>query len=285
MQYTVYADVLFLVNWVMDYVLLWAVCAVMGLPRKRLRLGLAAALGAGWVCVIAIFSLPPMLESVLTWLGISSLMVWIASRPQKCSDLLNRLMVLYLVAFLAGGGLNLLYFHTSVGVYLKQVILGSQKIDASGVGVIVGGIATVLVVTKVLNMMEKQKKRRKNRYSAELYFGERRVIVDGFVDTGNRLKEPITGKAVHILQADAAASLMSGEDKPMNFLVPYHAVGTESGLLTAIRIDRMELVAEDESRTVMMRPLFGLYQGKLSSNDEYQLILHAETKTGQGENV
>ena len=71
----------------------------------------------------------------------------------------------------------------------------------------------------------------------------------------------------------------------MSFLVPYHAVGTESGLLTAIRIDRMELVAEDESRTVIMRPLFGLYQGKLSSNDEYQLILHAETKTEQGGNV
>ncbi len=285
MQYTVYADVLFLVNWVMDYVLLWAVCVVMGLPRKKRRLGSAAALGAGWVCVIAIFSLPPMLEGILTWLGVSSLMVWIACRPRKFADLLNRLMVLYLVAFLAGGGLNLLYFHTSAGVYLKQVILGTQKIDASGVGVIVGGIATILAVTKILNTMEKQKKRRKNRYTAELYFGERRIVVDGFIDTGNRLKEPITGKAVHILKKDAAESLMSGEDKPMSFLVPYHAVGTESGLLTAIRIDRMELVAEDESRTVMMRPLFGLYQGKLSSNDEYQLILHAETKNGQGENV
>lgn len=285
MQYTVYVDVLFLVNLVMDYVLLWAVCAVMGLPRKKMRLGLAAALGAGWVCVIAIFSLPPTLEGVLTWLGISSLMVWIACRPRKFSDLLNRLSVLYLVAFLAGGGLNIIYFHTSVGVYLKQVILGIRKADSSGMGVILGGIAMTLAVTKILNTMEKQKKRRKNRYTAELYFGERRVLVDGFIDTGNRLKEPITGKIVHILQEDVAASLMSGEDKPMSFLVPYRAVGTESGLLTAIRIDRMELVAEDESRTVIMRPLFGLYQGKLSSNDEYQLILHAETKTEQGGNV
>ena len=285
MQYTIYADVLFLVNWVMDYVLLWAVCVVMGLSRKKLRLGLAAALGAGWVCVIAIFSLPPMLEGILTWLGISSLMVWIACRPRKFCDLLNQLFVLYLVAFLAGGGLNLLYFHTSAGGYLKQVILGIRLINASGVGVILGGIATTLAVTKILNTMDKQKKRRKNRYTAELYFGERRVIVDGFIDTGNRLKEPITRKAVHILKEDTAAPLMSGEDMPMSYLVPYHAIGTEAGLLTAIRIDRMELVAEDESRTVIMRPLLGLYGGELSSHDEYQLILHAETKTGQGENV
>lgn len=285
MQYTVYVDVLFLVNWVMDYVLLWAVCAVMGLPRKKVRLGLAAALGAGWVCVIAIFSLPHLIEEGLTWLGISSLMIWIACRPRKLSDFLNRLSVLYLVAFLAGGGLNLLYFHTSAGVYLKQIILGIQKVDSSGVGVIFGSIAMILAMTKILNTMEKQKKRRKNRYTAELYFGEQRVLVDGFIDTGNRLKEPLTGKIVHILQEDVAASLMSAENKPMSFLVPYHAVGTEAGLLTAIRIDRMELVAEDESRTVIMRPLFGLYQGKLSSNDEYQLILHAETKTEQGGNV
>ncbi|MBQ6876373.1 MAG: sigma-E processing peptidase SpoIIGA [Lachnospiraceae bacterium] len=285
MQYTVYVDVLFLVNWVMDYVLLWAVCAVMGLQRKKVRLGLAAALGAGWVCVIAVFSLPYLIKEGVTWLGISSLMIWIACRPRKLSDFLNRICVLYLVAFLAGGGLNLIYFHTSAGVYLKQVVLGIQKVNSSGVGVILGSIAMILTVTKMLDTMEKQKKRRKNRYVAELYFGERRVLVDGFIDTGNRLKEPITGKIVHILQEDVAASLMSAENKPMSFLVPYHAVGTESGLLTAIRIDRMELVAEDESRTVIMRPLFGLYQGKLSSNDEYQLILHAETKTEQGGNV
>jgi len=285
MQYTVYVDVLFLVNWVMDYVLLWAVCAVMGLQRKKVRLGLAAALGAGWVCVIAVFSLPYLIKEGVTWLGISSLMIWIACRPRKLSDFLNRICVLYLVAFLAGGGLNLIYFHTSAGVYLKQVVLGIQKVNSSGVGVILGSIAMILTVTKLLDTMEKQKKKRKNRYVAELYFGERRVLVDGFIDTGNRLKEPITGKIVHILQEDVAASLMSAENKPMSFLVPYHAVGTESGLLTAIRIDRMELVAEDESRTVIMRPLFGLYQGKLSSNDEYQLILHAETKTEQGGNV
>lgn len=285
MQYTVYVDVLFLVNWVMDYVLLWAVCAVMGLQRKKVRLGLAAALGAGWVCVIAVFSLPYLIKEGVTWLGISSLMIWIACRPRKLSDFLNRICVLYLVAFLAGGGLNLIYFHTSAGVYLKQVVLGIQRVNSSGVGVILGSIAMILTVTKLLDTMEKQKKRRKNRYVAELYFGERRVLVDGFIDTGNRLKEPITGKIVHILQEDVAASLMSAENKPMSFLVPYHAVGTESGLLTAIRIDRMELVAEDESRTVIMRPLFGLYQGKLSSNDEYQLILHAETKTEQGGNV
>ena len=285
MQYTVYVDVLFLVNWVMDYVLLWAVCAVMGLQRKKVRLGLAAALGAGWVCVIAVFSLPYLIKEGVTWLGISSLMIWIACRPRKLSDFLNRICVLYLVAFLAGGGLNLIYFHTSAGVYLKQVVLGIQKVNSSGVGVILGSIAMILTVTKMLDTMEKQKKKRKNRYVAELYFGERRVLVDGFIDTGNRLKEPITGKIVHILQEDVAASLMSADNKPMSFLVPYHAVGTESGLLTAIRIDRMELVAEDESRTVIMRPLFGLYQGKLSSNDEYQLILHAETKTEQGGNV
>lgn len=285
MQYTVYVDVLFLVNWIMDYVLLVAVCAVMGLPRKKRRLALAAVLGAGWVCMIAIFSLPPMIEGILSWLGISGLMVWIASRPRKFSEWLNRLLVLYLIAFLAGGGLNLFYFHASVGMYLKQVAIGTQKINVYGVGVIFVGIVAILAVTKTLNMMDINKKRRKNQYTVELYFGEKRVIVYGFVDTGNRLKEPITGKAVHILEEEVAAPLTSGEDKPMSFLVPYHAVGTESGLLTAIRIDRMELVAEDESRTVIMRPMLGLYQGKLSSKDEYQLILHAETKNGQGENV
>jgi stage II sporulation protein GA (sporulation sigma-E factor processing peptidase) len=90
MQYTVYVDVLFLVNWIMDYVLLMAVCGVMGLPRKKRKIALAAVFGAAWVCVIAIFSLPPMIEGVLSWLGISSLMVWIACCPRRFSDFLNQ---------------------------------------------------------------------------------------------------------------------------------------------------------------------------------------------------
>ncbi len=257
----------------------------MGLCRKKGRMGIAAAVGAGWVCLIAVFPMHPVLEALVTFLGVSSLMLWISFRPATLKKMFVLLSTLYLIAFLTGGSLNLLYLHTSAGMYIRQLILGEKKMEASDAGIIFGAVIGVCIVVRIVNAMEQQKKRQKNRYTAELYFGKQQVTVQGFIDTGNGLKEPITGKAVHILQQEAAALLMSEEEKPMSFLVPYHAVGTEEGLLTAIRIDQMELTSEDGAQVTLMRPLLGLYHGKLSSNGEYQLILHAETKTGQGEIV
>lgn len=285
MNYTVYADVLFLVNWLMDFALLWATAAVLDLQRGKGRIALAAAVGAAWVCLIAIYPIWPAAEWILTFFGVSSLMLWIAFRPAKIRGLLRQLGVLYCVAILAGGGINLFYFHTPAGNYVKQLIRGETELKAAEAGVMIGAVIAVIVTAKALSNLGKQRRRQNSLYRAKLFFGKQQVTVQGFIDTGNRLKEPITGKAVHIIQAEAAKLLTSEEEKPMSFLVPYHAVGTENGLLTAIRIDRMELTAKDSSRIVIERPLLGLYDGKISSNEEYQLILHAETKTGQGEIV
>lgn len=285
MNYTVYADVLFLVNWIMDYALLCLTAAVLEMQKKKRRILLAAAVGALWVCVITVWPIRPVVEWLMTFFGISSLMLWIAFRPATLRQLARQMAVLYLIAILAGGGINLIYFYTPVGDYLKQLIHGGVTTVSAGMGVIIGAILFAALAALALISLGKQKRRQNSLYAVELFCGKRQVTVQGFVDTGNRLREPITGKIVHILGAKAAEALMDGEDKPMCFLVPYHAVGTENGLLTAIRIDRMELTAKDRTKITLIRPLLGLYEGKISSDEEYQLILHAETKTGQGEDL
>jgi len=285
MNYTVYADILFLINWIMDYALLWLTAAVLELPKRNGRLLFAASVGAVWVCLITVWSCWPMLEWLMTFLGISSLMLWIAFRPDTIRKMARQMMVLYLVAICAGGGINLLYFHTPAGNYLRQLIRGEWSYGAAGTEVIIIGVLFAAVAAGAIVSLGRQKKRQNSLYTAELFFGKRQVTVKGFIDTGNRLKEPITGKIVHILGANAAKELTSGENKPLRFFVPYHAVGTEKGLLTTIRIDRMELTAKDQETIILMRPLLALYEGKLSSEEEYQLILHAETKTGQGERL
>lgn len=50
----VYADVLFALNWVMDYAALFAAARVLGLAQKRGRLCLGAFIGAAY-CVLKLF--------------------------------------------------------------------------------------------------------------------------------------------------------------------------------------------------------------------------------------
>ena len=122
-------------------------------------------------------------------------------------------------------------------------------------------------------------------YRACLFLGERTVTLTAFLDTGNQLREPITGKAVHIAEKSKVAALEQAQQNPVRMLVPFHAVGTRAGLLTALRIDRMEIIGSDGQKMTLERPLIGLYEGKLSTKEEYQLLLHTEIETRQGERL
>ncbi len=74
------------------------------------------------------------------------------------------------------------------------------------------------------------------------------LIIDGksyqfraFVDSGNSLREPMTGKPVILIDEKGAAKLpFAASDMPARYrIIPYKAVGTDSGSLDGIRTDRI----------------------------------------------
>lgn len=285
MQVTVYADMLFLVNWLMDYVLLRAEAAVLQLKVSRKRTAAAAAVGAAWVCVISVALLPEAAQTAVSLMVISSLMIMISFRPKNWKAFFREIAVLYGIAVLGGGLVNLLYFHTSVGGYLKALVWGQEGPQfRSSAAVFMSAAAVWLAVFAVKNLMQ-YRHRRSGLYTAILILGENRVTLKGLLDTGNQLREPVTGKAVHIAQKENLLPLEPDREDRVRILIPYRAVGTEAGLLTALRIDRMELIAQGGQCITVERPLIGVYEGKLSAENEYQLILHTEIETRQGETL
>ncbi|MCD8189744.1 MAG: sigma-E processing peptidase SpoIIGA, partial [Clostridiales bacterium] len=105
----------------------------------------------------------------------------------------------------------------------------------------------------------------------------RRVLLRALVDTGNLLRDPLTGTPVLIAEGQAVARLfprrcaptaqelchpttcleqLSRRWTPSRLrLVPYRAVGTERGLLLAVRVDEMEVDGVSRgSRLVAVTP-------------------------------
>ena len=87
---------------------------------------------------------------------------------------------------------------------------------------------------------------------AVTYFRLLCLIIDGksyffeaFVDSGNCLREPVTGKPVVLLDNRGASRLPFGaKDMPSRYrIIPYHGVGVEAGSLEALRTD--EIIFED----------------------------------------
>lgn len=115
----------------------------------------------------------------------------------------------------------------------------------------------------------------------ELSFGDRRIILSALRDTGNTLRDPLTGQSVLVAGADAARSLLnlsvqeltdpvatvaSGK-VPGVRLVPYSTVGKGSGMLLAVNCPSIRIHGRQGSGLVAFAP-----EG-LGKDCEYQALL------------
>lgn len=114
----------------------------------------------------------------------------------------------------------------------------------------------------------------------ELHYAEKQCCLTALRDTGNTLKDPITGSSVLIVGADVARELtgLTGEQlrKPVEVLgksplpglrlIPYRAVGQPAGMLLALRIPKMRIGAWQGSGVVAFAP------DTLSPDGEFQAL-------------
>ncbi len=116
------------------------------------------------------------------------------------------------------------------------------------------------------------------------------MLLRALVDTGNLLRDPLTGDPVLIAEGRAVARLFPRDCVPTEQelchpaaalerlsqrwtstrlrLVPYRAVGTERGLLLAVRVDEMEVDGVSRgSRLVAVTPgrLGAAYHGLIGT--------------------
>lgn len=122
--------------------------------------------------------------------------------------------------------------------------------------------------------------RKKKEYAevqcrVSLKWQEQYCTVQALLDTGNSLREPLTGRPVSVLaKAEAEKLLGNGWEQRKGFyMIPYHTLGAEKNWMQAVTADRMQI--EYEGRTIVTEsPVIALYQGKLGKN--CQMILHCE---------
>lgn len=256
---TVYADGTAVLNFLTDYLLLWGTGALTGKGRGSLRLCLGAVLGGlyGGVCLAPGFRFLGTLGWRLLFLG---LMLVLAFGPGR--HLFRQgLLFLGLTLALGGGGYLLrqegcLSFLT-LGAGAGALALGCRTLARTGTG----GERTALT----------------------LALGDRIVRVTALRDTGNGLKDPLTGQAVTVIGPRAARQLLPELD-PESLknpaaameriqrpglrlqLIPYQAVGQAGGLLLGLRCDRVTAGRERLGELVALSPT------ELTENGTYDAL-------------
>lgn len=209
MEQTVYADVLFAVNFSMDFLALY-VTAFIVRDKFKLKRGIAAAIVGGIYGVFAVVTDMGTLMTVIFTLISGVIMCLILSGFADHASFIRKLLV-FLVANLAiGGGMTAVYnCFNQTGVSQKLLIygeLGSVDEQMPLTLFAIGGAA----LSVVMLLFGRGIAARKRLSTASLFVEYERssVELEAIVDSGDLLVEPFSGHSVAFISKRAAEKLL-----------------------------------------------------------------------------
>lgn len=262
MQYTIYADRLLFLHFSMN-VLLMLLTGKIGQYRIRQgRLLGAAFLGA--VLFLLIFLLPMGrvwgFKSFL-FAAVSAAALQLAFCFQNRKSFLEAGFLYIAMALTLGGALSAVY-----GISRSAETVGSTVFS-----VLLPAAASAAGLS---GLMVRIRKRRKNPYwTVTLIQKEKRITLQALMDSGNSLYDPISHRAVCIVEREIPEKLGLTEPCEKMYLIPFHSIGKKHGLLQAVAVEKMYLIKESrafEKENVLL----AVYTEKLSATGLYQMLLH-----------
>lgn len=262
MCYDIYIENFLLVSFWMDYLILNLVKKLLSCSATQPRLLLGACFGAVFSSVTLFFmSVPFMGWEIITYTLTGMLMLRITFAIKDMTFMVRAMTVFFSVLVFVGGVLS----------YLSSHVEGLINYGGSYLTVI--GIGTFFCII-IMRFIQKEKERGKNTlFLVTLKQGDFKKTVKGLWDTGNHLTEPLSGKTVSIVEEDVMQELLRVIPEGRLRIVPFHSVGCENGVLYAYRIDEMTVEDGCGKNVLIREPYVGVYEGKMSKQNTYQMIL------------
>lgn len=262
---TVYIDMVFLVNFMMDLLLLSLLAGILRREGRWRGLCAGALAGAVWACLAVVVVLPGWMEffgSMAAALGMTAL----AFRERNITAIFFMSFSLLGLSFFLSGLVNLVYYHTGAGYYMQKGGVPSYLLFP------VIGIGSVAIQKGAKQFWRYQGVQRQ-LCQVTLSHQGKHIGLTGLVDTGNQLYDPYQGRPVQIAWEESLKEFLPKDQK---FLyVPYHSVGKPDGLLKGFTADEI-VVARSEQLFRQQKPFVALSPEPLNRQGRYQMILHPD---------
>lgn len=223
----VYLDLVMLLNFLVDLLLLIGTNSLSGYPFRPWRSAAAAAVGGvyGGICLLPGFTFLSGTAWRLVFLGLMAVIAFGWNRSAL------RRGVLFVFLSMALGGIAL-------------------GLGSGGVWALVGAAACV----SLMCIIGFHGKAGAQKFAlVELKMGSKHRVLTALYDTGNTLKDPVTGRPVLVVGSEVAEDLLglsllqlgnpvqTVTEIPGLRLIPYRAVGQPGGMLLAVRMDEVKM--------------------------------------------
>lgn len=238
----VYLDVVVILNFAVDLCLLLGTNRLTGFPQRFGRCALGALLGG-------------------LYAGMCMLPGW-----HFLGNLLWRIVFLLLMGSVAFGFQRSALRRCIVFTFLTMALGGAAAVIGSGSFWALVAAAGGICLLCALGF--RGKLGQQSFVPVELTYGQRQASLLALQDTGNTLRDPVTGQSVLIVGPQIAGQLVGLSRQQLRQpvetvaagivpglrLVPYRAVGQENGMLAAIRMQNVRIGTWRGSTLVAFAP-------------------------------
>lgn len=304
----VYLDVVWLINFVMDGVILYTTVWIARRPSRAYRIALAALVGSLYALLLFV----PRLSLLTTWPGkaVASLcIIRVAIPVRSWLDLARMAVLFYFVAFVYAGAAVALQFVLPGITIARGLLVSGQHLAfltslrslSLLVAIPVGAATFRYSVTRVRRMRQAAS----SVVTVTAVVAGQAVTFRGLVDTGNQLRDPVSRKPVCLVEAATLAPLLpqvlsaaalAGEDVVQALglvedrawvtrcsVIPYRGAGGSMQMTVAIRPDTVTFEQGGLRQSALTACLLAIHSTALTSDNRFQAILHTEVIAGDDE--
>ena len=273
-----YADVLFLINFTSSYIMLRLMERLILKRRvKSVRIILASV--AGGIASVIIFCTDMPVAILVTVKTLSAVIMVFTAFFSRNGHVLRKVLWLFALSGMVVAAAVMLaaLLGKTTGVLIK---CGTVYFDLPARVFLPMLVLSYAAVTLFMKIM--QNRRVKKCYSVTITHSGKKITVPALFDSGNLLRDPLSGKCVSVLEWDKARELLDADysydallehtDEIILRAVPYRSIDGKGGTIYAFTADEMEIPEENKSA---VKTLIGLYDGRLSSDGEYNALINS----------
>lgn len=261
----IYADIFFIINFVMDLLIFWAASKFLRYKTNFYRIILGA------LVVTILYCLSIFYFNYSIWFSFIFLIIGviIAFRPDNFLALIKLILLVHIIAFILGG-MTIAYMFRIENFSLKILVISTSIF--------------FVTIKLFVNYIKKRILSRQVICRLNIFLGNNHSSFNALIDTGNSLYDKITGLPIIVAEFDKVKNIFPLQIQSalrekdfeklclakikFNF-VPFKSVGNTSGILICFRPDFIKIFSETKTNI-----LVGICNFRLS--DSYHGLINPD---------
>lgn len=270
----VYAEYLFGENFLMGILILYLSSKIASLKTSKKRLFIGGVL-CGFFSFVIFIPNTGMLLGIAFKVAFSMLLAYVAFNKK----VFKGTILIYIVSAFMGGMTIILLYITRIKGMTNNAVLYIG--DITYMNVVFGATVSYTIIMLFSHVMTAKQLKERIFTDITVEIEGHTVTHRALIDSGNFLKDPLSGRAVAIISQSAAVKLKSLAAIDFNTrycLIPYNSIGTKNGILEGYRVDNAYVNGRSLGSIIVA--VYDTEFCKLGEEEEYQMLLSKDFLMG-----